>query len=418
MVFCFLASFQITVVEIALVPLALAPLIRSTMTYRLWPGLLVQPLMVLTVAWCLWLVWSAWRSPTPGPGWRLAGELRWAWLIVAIWPVIEFRTALIAAWALGFAAGHSTQLVHALTASGLIDGPTWGRQPDRISGWWEPVGGATALCAAFGLHLGAVSMGQGRWRLLAAGAASITLLGILATGTRGAWVAAGLTLTIAGAVYLPRAWRSKSRGQARPARTLGVIALIVLLSGTAAWALAGRQIQDRVTQARAELHAAISEGDYDSFTGARLLMWRQAWRALQANPLQGVGLGAYQQWARHDLRQTDPAAPLERIHTHAHGMVPHAAAETGSIGMVLLVALLGTALLGSMSGRAGGSCHPSGYSRAVPLALVGIVLASIFESVPFVSRASVHFWLLLALCPAWRPPPRSTRSLLKRDRAP
>ena len=55
--------------------------------------------------------------------------------------------------------------------------------------------GGSVLVAGLGLHLPAAIMGRGWGRTLASGGAMVTALGILGTGTRGAWIA-GLLLVM------------------------------------------------------------------------------------------------------------------------------------------------------------------------------------------------------------------------------
>jgi len=404
MVFCFLASFPVTAVEIALVSLVVMAALRTPWTYRMMPAILLQPIMLLALAWGAWqMITLAW-SPSPALGLEFAGSLRWALLVLAIWPSIEFRPWLIGAWALGFVVGHATQLVHALTLAGLIEATTWGQMPNRISGWWGPVVGATALCGALGLHLGAAVLGTGRWRLVAIIAATITLIGVLATGTRGAWLAAGATIAIAGALMLARFARAGHRRP--PLRALGIAAGALVLAGAGAWALAGEQIAARTRAAHSEIAAALRQHDYDTDTGARILMWRQAWRAWSSRPLSGVGIGGYQRWARADAERLNPTPPTDRIHAHAHGMIPHVAAETGLIGLALFASIIAAGFRGACRGP-----EPvrTGYERAPALALAGLLLAATFESIPVVTRSSVHLWVLLTLCPVWRPPPTAIR---------
>ncbi|MFG0328116.1 MAG: O-antigen ligase family protein [Phycisphaerales bacterium JB037] len=400
---CVAASGPISALEFALVGGVLASLVRTTMVWRTGWHLILQPVVLIAIAWGLWQLAQLARSPDTPRGWRELAEVRWILVFVALWPLMEHRRLLIWAWGGGFLLGHATQLVHLI--GHLLDFPslTFGRAPDRITGWWSPVSGATALVAVLGLHLGALlsfarAARTRRWIVLAAALAILTAIGLVLTGTRGAWLAAAaLTLVWsfpAAAVLL------------RP--RLGLVGSILAVPAALAivavggWLLARGPIESRLRDARTELTRVFKERDFDSNTGGRLLMWQQATRAFAQHPVLGVGTGGYQHWARADAADQGlpEAITQRRIAAHAHGLWTHAAATHGLAGLALLAALVFTGWWGACRRLPG---ERPGYERAIPWALAGLVLAASFESIPVVSRASVHLWVLLALSTTWRP---------------
>ena len=146
------------------------------------------------------------------------------------------------------------------------------------------------------------------------------------------------------------------------------------------------------------------EGDYATFTGARLAMWGWAGRAFAAHPVQGIGMGGYRDWTTREMalgtKDVRPeGSPLP--HSHAHSAAFHAAAATGLVGIGLLAALIAVSIRNGLRGF--GQAAASGYDAGPAMALLGLVLAGLFDSIQVNQQTAYWMWALVALCMLRRP---------------
>lgn len=383
------ASGPMSVVEFAPIPLGVCFLIRAVVCRRLWTEPLRSPLFILLGVWAAWQGLSLLWTPNIPHGLDEMGVMRFAWALWMIYPVLDRRRTLIAAYAIGFLLGNAAQVVHY-----LAPGAVWHRQPDRFSGWWEPVAGGVILCSALGLHLPAAFMGRGWSRVLGAAGAGATILGIFLTGTRGAWLAAAALTALAGAFTLARLGRKSFRAML-------AVALAMLVGAAALWLIAGPSITARVQSAVSEVRRAAQAEDLSAFntdTGARLLMNGWAVRAFADRPLFGIGAGGYREWVYANAETTgvDP----RRIHDHAHSSPLHIGAVNGAVGLLIVGAIVGIAL------RQAREHVPDwgwGTYAAGPLwAILGIVLVSATNTLHVSAQPAAHLMILFSLCPPRR----------------
>ncbi len=387
-----MVGFPTSFVEWAGAPLLAVALLRLFWTRRVYARFLAQPLSTLTAAFILWNLVSLLWSPDAPLGLRQAGLARWALTVIALWPVITARQSLILSLAAGLLCGSFSQALHAIGTHWGIEAIRWDRAPDRNSGWWKPVVGASMLVGALGLHLPAALRGAGLVRWVGLGGVSITALGIVATGSRGAWIAAAL-LIVAGTI-------SAIRASARPRRAIWALAsaavVLALVLGLA-WPRIGPAVLRRFELARTEIRDAVEHGNYASDTGARIAMARWAALAYAAHPIVGVGAGGYQAWVRSQQADTPEPTP---VHAHAHNSALHIAATTGTIGLALALGALALALRNAaIWGRRG----PTPYEAGPLFALIGLVLVSPFDPVHLNAQTSAFLATLLVLCPSWIP---------------
>jgi O-antigen ligase len=132
-------------------------------------------------------------------------------------------------------------------------------------------------------------------------------------------------------------------------------------------------------------------------------IWTVGWRMVEAQPLQGVGVGNFQTSSVHYL--LEPGAILrddfivDRPQV-AHNMYLHVLAETGIPGLVLFLGLLGAGTLAAW--RASNQFAQrqdvlmESCSRVVVVALVALFVADFFVS----EQLSKSLWLLVGLGPA------------------
>lgn len=380
-----------SVTELAFAPVLVFFFVRAFNAGPTWIHWLGQPVMLGTLALAAWQgVALAW-SPDKALGLDQMAPLRWVMLGVLIWPVIERRRWIIGALIVGFVVGNLSQVGHAVGRAAEIGWLTWPRLPYRNSGWWDPVVGGSLLTAALGLHLPAVLMGRGKTRALAITLSLVTVAGLFATGTRGAWIASIALVLVVFVVSL--GVRKARSGRALSVHTAWVGAIVALGALAAAWFAAGETIVTRATEARHEIAAAM-DGDYSTDTGRRIAMAIWAARAIAAHPVIGVGTGGYHAW----VREQDPHAD---VHDHAHNALLQLAATSGLVGVALGVFIIIAGVRGGVLGLDRESVGT--YDAGPVFSLVGLVLAGAFDAVHLDSQTAALLGLLLGLCPCWRP---------------
>lgn len=391
MLWCFLASSPTSIVEFAGIPVVLCFFIRLPKIWRTARWIFAQPLFFALLAWAAWQAISLAWSPDPIQGLDEMANMRWAGAMLVLWPVIDGRKWLIAALAAGFVAGNLSQLGHAIGTAAQIDWLTFDRLPHRNSGWWDPVIGGTLLVAALGLHIPAALMGLGRTRIIATSGCAITLIAILATGTRGAWLAAAALLALSTIIAIVCI---------QPRRRL----LVPLITGSAtiiiasaiAWMTAGDSISARFNEARTEITTALNDDNYQTYTGARIMMAKAAAQAISAHPIRGVGAGGYRQWSLSESTFPDSAQINLAIHNHAHNAYLHIGATTGIIGLLLGATILLVVFTGAILAPE----FQLGTYEAGPLfALLGLLLVAMFDTIHVNAQTAAMLFLIFALCP-------------------
>lgn len=399
---CFFVAWPVTYVEYAGIPLIACTFIRVMYTFGLSWSLVLQPLAMLCSLFWIWSAASLLWTPDVGQGVIQAGQARWLWCVFMIWPVIERRGWLIACLALGFVAGNCSQLGHAIGTHFDISWLRFDRQSDRNSGWWQPVVGGTILCGALGLHTPGVVLERGWRRFAALAGVCVSAVGIVATGSRGAWVAGLATL----AVGLPvSAIAGAGRGTLGPNRRIwmwGLGAMAgVAVALAAAWPMLKAPVQRRYELARQEVAAALERGDYNSDTGARIWMARTAVEALRAHPVRGVGAGGFREFARERLRAEGIDPATRAVHAHAHDTPLQIGATLGAVGLVLGMLIAFVALWNGVAVASRDLSRP--YAIGPGIAILGMLFAGAFDSIHVNTQTCAALFVLLGLCPSYLP---------------
>jgi hypothetical protein len=397
---CFLAAWPTTFVEIGVAPVAVLTVIRLPWIWRIYIPLFRQPIFWILLAWAAWQSLSLAWSPDVPVGFDEFGTMRFAPLLLVLWPALDARRWLIGAWAAGFLFANASQVYQAIAQeTGLL---SWDRFPERNSGWWDPAVGGTMLMAALGLHLPAALMGRGRARALGAAGSIVTLLAILATGTRGAWIGAACLCGLTGLF---------GAGRLRPRRRLarvGAGALLALLAiGAVAWLTIGDRIAQRAEAGWRETERALTVGDYRSDTGARVYMYRVAWWMFADAPVAGHGVGSFRAGMIREAERLGIYDETFPSHDHAHCLPAHVAATTGLIGLAIVGLLFGVSLVGGLRDLPRGI---GSYDAAPAFALIGLMLVSAFDTVHVNSQTSAQLYIAVALCVGVRPPLRGRPS--------
>ncbi len=372
-----------TYLEVGGVLLWLVTFVRMPWVWRAFVMGLAHPLFLAIVVWTAWRAVSLLWSPDVEAGVDRIDKIRFIWNIPFLLPLAPMVGTLAVGLVCGFLVYNLSQVSHGLSRAGIEWLPQWDRMPNRNAGWNEPVAGGTNLCAALGLHLGALLCGRRAWMVLGGVGVVITLAAILATGTRGAWLAAAW---LVGLACIVGAW--KIRWTARRAIIASVVMILVAIGGgVVGWKVAA----PRAMEAREELRQVFEDKDFSSYTGTRLLLMWWAVQAFADHPIGGTGEGGYEPWVLENLaeRGIDPA---DRTHTgpHPHNALLQPLANTGIVGLALYaVVLLIMARLALVM-----RLHEHPYAAGVPWAMLGLFAACMFE-VMHLNTHVLAMWMLL-----------------------
>jgi O-antigen ligase len=408
---CFFVTWPVSIVEFAGVPLLICTLVRMHRNWRYIPSIILQPLLIAAAIFGLVQLASGLWTLDHRQWVEQAGAMRWVWSLFVLWPLIQHRRGFIIAITLGALVGNLTQLSQFLHTNLGWATPTWARAPDRYSGWWPPVVCGTILTAILGLHLPSVFLaGTARIRAFAITCSLVTLVGIFASGTRGAWLASVGLIVLTSLCVLVARIRGARSSRSSPVFTrrslfIALLSLIVLTAGFAvAWSKLGGSISRRVDLAREEIHAAVATGEYRTDTGARIGMALWAIEHFKAHPLRGVGAGSYRTATQSLLasRGVDPST--QAVHDHAHNALLQIAATTGLLGLVPALGVIIFAFRNAFVLARARTAVRGAYEWGPYCALAGLLLVSVFDPVHINAQTSALLALILSLCPTFIPP--------------
>jgi hypothetical protein len=281
---------------------------------RITPTRLQVAAVVGMGALCGWTALSALWSASPGDS--LDDAQRTLVYVTALMAALLVRGRLLP----GAVAGIVLVCAYAL-AERLLEGPP--SPPDPFEGTLlhEPLGYANALAAlaAVGLaaSLGLLAAQSGRRALLVA-TATLLLVTLALTGSRGGWAAAvvGSAVALAAALGRPVA--------ARAIAAVAGIGLVVVLA----------------------LSAGSLADDLAAHGGDRPYYWTVAWNEAAEAPLMGNGAGTFHlAWLEQQ--------PVPVTVRDAHSLYLETLAELGVVGLALLALALAPPLAAAFRSRAG-----------------------------------------------------------------
>ncbi|HED54844.1 MAG TPA: O-antigen ligase family protein [Phycisphaerales bacterium] len=388
---CLGLTWPISIFEFLAAPVLILAALRLWTTWRLYPPLLKQPVVVLGFVYVLW-----WTLGLAWSGDRVLGldeleSVRWFLVPLALWPVLRYRQVLLICFIVGVLVSNSAQLVQALAFRFGWEHLDFDAYPDRISAWMSPASGGSLLAAAFGLTLPAAFLGRGAQAWIMRSLSAIFLLAIVATGARGAWIASALLLFVA---IFYAVWRSRRR-----VRLVIAAAALIVVMAPIVWLTLGGEISSRVREARHEITGALESHDYATSTGARINMLRWAGRALTAHPVIGVGTGGYRAWVVQHQRSQDINPEEQPIADHAHNTYAHIAATQGTIGLILAGMLIAAMLRSAWPEPDGAGALEAG----IFFAIVGMLLAGGFDAVHINTQTMAMLATLTGLAPVRQP---------------
>ncbi|WP_250280681.1 O-antigen ligase family protein [Frankia sp. CiP1_Cm_nod2] len=338
------------------------------------PGLVIVGVLLL-----VWLSLSLLWAVDIGAA---ATDLWHWWALVVIFVVVG--TAMADVGAVRMASGAFLAGAVLSVAVGLAGAGPWPSNPADTAGATRLQGGAgdpnflaSWLLAALILTVGLIAASENRaLRRLLVAAGGIAAVGLAATLSRGAFVAA--VASALAALVLLRRHRRQLAG------------LILLVTAVAtAWLAMSPTAWERIT--------TNDRGD------GRVDLWKVAWSVVRDHPLLGVGLNNYTAVEGDYVRRVGPVPWLDIIVSRAHEV--HNAylqllAENGIVGSALFLAFLAlclrSAFLAARRFEALGDRRNAAMANAVLLATFSMTVSGVFLS----NATDKRLWFLLALGPA------------------
>ncbi|GAB4530657.1 MAG: O-antigen ligase family protein [Anaerolineae bacterium] len=217
--------------------------------------------------------------------------------------------------------------------------------------------------------------------------AALIALGLVASWSRGAWLAFGVSMLVM-LFALPRRWWQGA-----------LLVMAVGLLGFGAW-LSGRlpaSITDRIGSATQELFVltdvrGVDVNPENYAIVERLSHWQAALNMAQAHPWLGVGLGNYE-IAYNQYRLLNWREPLG----HAHNYYLNVLAEAGMIGASAYLVFLVTLFYFSwqISRK-----HPDDFARALGVGLLGtwvyLMIHSLTDNL-YVNNVFMHLGVMIGV---------------------
>ena len=283
--------------------------------------------------------------------------------------LIILIVAMIVGVILAALAGYAPGSDDAATAQ--VDGRLSGGlgDPNYLAAGIVPVVALAAGLAVNTRHLGL------RWALF--GAIAFLAISLIATGSRGGVVAAAVS-----AIAVITVSRSqKVRLGAILLAAVAIFGLWFLANSSGTW--------ERIRE-------------FDSNGTGRVELWTVAWRMSEDHPLIGVGVNNFQSESVDYVRQPGQLESVNLISEQphvVHNIYLQQLAETGAIGLALLIFVLFAALRTTWKAvrrlERAGALSMASLGRTVLIAQLGALTASTFIS----NGYDRVLWILLALSP-------------------
>ena len=312
---------------------------------RLWVTLPCYRVLLRDRLLWLWLLWAAWLGVTivysldVEEGLTELKAFRVILLPLLLWPVIDRIPRLIAAFLGGVFVMNVVQVVQVAGWFGL------GLEGDgRARAGLHPIQTGAMALAVMLWHLSWL-FAQTRERnetdsrqhimlaLVVIGLLAASF-GVVASGSRGVWVATVITLPIAW-VMLAMQHRTSLR------RNLIVVASIAMV-GVTIWMMQPTYLQHRIATGWQETTDAVVDGDYDSSTGLRILFWKWGWEFFLDSPFVGQGAGSFRklsidrpEHAKLAEQWPDRAERGRFLAAHPHSLYLHMLYATGLGGFIV-----------------------------------------------------------------------------------
>jgi len=380
-----------------LIAMFITAVLRLPQTYRLVPILLRDPTIWLLALWATFTIWSRSWSLDPEQGSDELRALRAIVLPFALFPLLDRVRWLCAALIVGTLLQNVAQACAYASLFGATApyGRTGGLHHTIMAGAWFAVALAWMISATMWF--------RGRWRVIMAAGLCAPFFGMLATGSRGVWLAAliGLPMGFAIRSVIDRAHRPSPRTWLIAA---GVTALTMLLASPLA--------APRVRAAVQEIHQVQADDVYWTSVGLRIGYWQWSIDAWLDAPLRGHGVGSfrsalaqvddYQRVRAENAGRESRLRYIER--DHAHSSLLHMLVGTGVVGVLPFAALILLLLIRSARDP---DDHP--FARAQLAAMLTWTIGSVFDSYHLTGHAFAILILLTTFVMRYRPSPARRR---------
>lgn len=343
-------------------------------------GRRILPLFALFVFWQL-------LSLTWADDVAFAEEIAKEYVYVTLGVVLVFatiRTRRHVRWvALAFVVGAVVSVTVGIAQGGLTAaGSGAGVDPELsrfAAGSGDPNYLAAMLVPAMMLAGGLALGGSQRLRVGLLASVIIMALGLAATQSRGGLIA--LAVSLAAAYFVLRDQRR----------------LVLRTAGTTLAALAAFFV---VYPGAWERIVSVKDGGGGS---GRTDIWSVAWTIISDHPFVGVGLNQFSVVSPTYVRQPGSLSGATALIVDqaivVHNVLLQLWAETGVVGLALYLAVVAASFTAAARAArdfdAVGDAEMAGVARAVILALVGVLTASLFLS----NVLARQVWVLLALGP-------------------
>jgi O-antigen ligase len=163
------------------------------------------------------------------------------------------------------------------------------------------------------------------------------LLSCYLSGTRGAWIAVPVALSVALLLY--RTSLTRKNFVQMGIGLLVFVAVVAVFHGTLSKSEQRDMRGGQIISSTLENVSSFRRGEnLNSSLGQRLLMWKISLDMFRDNPLLGSGLGGFR--GEVERLQQENRTPLERAWPHAHSIYFEFLATTGLLGFLSMVACL------------------------------------------------------------------------------
>lgn len=339
--------------------------------------------LVIVAAFLVWITLSAAWASDPGNATRDVWQWAAAALVLVIVATGVTTPAGIRLLAAAFATGAVLSVLagfaglDAQTSDSALQTASEAERGRLSGGSGDPNYLAAGIVPAVLLLSGLMRRNAPLRNAAILAAVAVLTLGLAATESRGGLVAAAVAVLAALLLF---------RGR----RPYVIVFLALIAALAAAFFSIDPSALERVTT-------------FDEGGNGRTELWQVAWRMTGDNPVVGVGLNNFVVEAGEYVRQPGPLEFVnliaERPHV-AHNTYLQMLAETGIIGLVLLLGLLAASLRAAWV--AGEEFHRNGdrematLARAVFVAVIAAAAASFFIS----NGNDWRLWILLGFGPA------------------
>ncbi|MCI0674646.1 MAG: O-antigen ligase family protein [Phycisphaerales bacterium] len=363
---------------------------RYWRSYSLWRA---NPLIWAMIAWFAWSGLSLSWSLDPAQGVDEFRALRALLVPVLVWPVLDRLPWLVGALLAGVLGQNFAQLLHALNWFNVRPDEGTG----RYGGWINPIHTGAFCVASMCWNLSANLNARGRLRWISLTLLVIAAAGLLASGSRGPWLAAAVAIPL---MLLVTAIRRP------PTRRLAIALMIIgPLAAAAAWPIVGDKVERRLEVAAKEAQQARENHVYWTSVGVRIGMTRWTWDIFRDHPVVGVGAGGYPiaqnenpdfQAGLAKTRNKDERGYMS--HEHPHSIYFYTLACLGTIGAIILAAVI---ILSLRQAWRDPPDHP--YADAALFAIIAWFIGAQFDSYILDGHRLGLFAFMLAITMPLRP---------------